>query len=169
MTIIPLSVIYKWIFSRLPFNSLHPPCNFLSFHVSQYLFYSSILHFLFYRMTPFQLFRALLRLTEFSLMGQHLTMRLLVVIFCLTAYQTWPLRLYWIGCSSLVILYLGWSLSSSSSIDRRLARDLVVVSQWQAPGTNSSSKDSPPRDRSRPPQNKTGKWTVTFCLVMSVG
>ncbi|XP_021474406.2 serine/arginine repetitive matrix protein 1 isoform X1 [Oncorhynchus mykiss] len=47
------------------------------------------------------------------------------------------------------------STHSSSSIDRRLARDLVVVSQWQAPGTNSSSKDSPPRDRSRPPKNKT--------------
>ncbi|XP_041750187.2 serine/arginine repetitive matrix protein 1 [Coregonus clupeaformis] len=47
------------------------------------------------------------------------------------------------------------STHSSSSIDRRLARDLVVVSQWQAPGINSSSRDSPPRDRSRTPNNKT--------------
>ncbi|XP_020321010.1 pre-mRNA 3' end processing protein WDR33 isoform X2 [Oncorhynchus kisutch] len=48
--------------------------------------------------------------------------------------------------------------SFSSSIDKRLARDLVVVSQWQAPGTNSSSKDSPPRDRSRTPKNKTERY-----------
>ncbi|XP_031665281.1 serine/arginine repetitive matrix protein 1 isoform X7 [Oncorhynchus kisutch] len=50
------------------------------------------------------------------------------------------------------------STHSSSSIDKRLARDLVVVSQWQAPGTNSSSKDSPPRDRSRTPKNKTERY-----------
>ncbi|XP_029476737.1 serine/arginine repetitive matrix protein 1-like isoform X2 [Oncorhynchus nerka] len=50
------------------------------------------------------------------------------------------------------------STHSPSSIDKRLARDLVVVSQWQAPGTNSSSKDSPPRDRSRTPKNKTERY-----------
>nr|XP_046173105.1 serine/arginine repetitive matrix protein 1-like isoform X2 [Oncorhynchus gorbuscha]XP_046173107.1 serine/arginine repetitive matrix protein 1-like isoform X2 [Oncorhynchus gorbuscha] len=50
------------------------------------------------------------------------------------------------------------STHSPSSIDKRLARDLVVVSQWQAPGTNSSSKDSPPRDRSRTPKNRTERY-----------
>ncbi|KAL0994004.1 hypothetical protein UPYG_G00116640 [Umbra pygmaea] len=47
---------------------------------------------------------------------------------------------------------------SYSSIDQRLARDLVVVSQWQAPGRTSSSKDSPPRDRSRTPKNKPERY-----------
>ncbi|XP_010898187.2 serine/arginine repetitive matrix protein 1 isoform X2 [Esox lucius] len=46
------------------------------------------------------------------------------------------------------------STHSSSSIDQRLPRDLVVVSQWQAPDT----KDSPPRDRSRTPKNKTERY-----------
>ncbi|KAJ7996722.1 hypothetical protein DPEC_G00239980 [Dallia pectoralis] len=47
------------------------------------------------------------------------------------------------------------STHSASSIDQRLTRDLVVVSQWQASDITSSSKDGPTKDRSRTPKNRT--------------
>lgn len=64
------------------------------------------------------------------------------------------------------ITYLLCILFSSSPIDRRLSRDLVVVSHWEAGHKPTSPKNSAPW-RNRAPKIKTGK-SLAIVIVLNI-